>query len=334
MNTALETATKKGAHGAILKVLQEMGRPIGGKQICDQLLLAGIRVRPRTIRLRLKEMDRDGLTRLVSRRSGRELTELGREELLRTNVVRKIGFVAAKIDTLVCRMTFDADRGAGAIVTNVSRIPRRALSRAMEGMKIVFDRGLTMGTRLRLSPKGPSSKTSEIATICSVTVNGVLLKKGIPVSSRFGGLLEIHKNRPLRFVEIIEYRSTTLDPLEIFIQARMTSVGECAKTGSGLVGASFREFPSVALPDVLQAKGMMEKAGLGGILLIGRPGQPLLDIPVGEGLTGMIVVAGLNAIAALREEGIEVELESLAGLEDFGSFSRFEELYDRWYSVR
>ena len=173
---------------------------------------------------------------------------------------------------------------------------------------------------------------SEIATVCSVTVNGVLLKKGIPVSSRFGGLLEIYNNRPLRFVEIIEYRSTTLDPLEIFIQARMTSVRECAKTGSGLVGASFREFPSVALPDVLQAKGMMEKAGLGGILLIGRPGQPLLDIPVGEGLTGMIVVAGLNAIAALREEGIEVELESLAGLEDFGSFSPFEELYDRWYA--
>lgn len=333
---ALETATKKEISRAILRALHELNRPAGGKQICDQLLLAGIRVRPRTIRLRFNEMDREGLTRLVSRRSGRELTELGREELLRTNVVQKIGFVAAKIDTLVCRMTFDGDRGGGqgTIVANVSRIPRYALSRAMEIMKIVFARKLTMGTRLRLSPKGPSSGRSEIATVCSVTLNGILLKKGIPVSSRFGGLLEIHENCPLRFVEIIEYRGTTLDPLEIFIQAHMTSVRECAKTGSGLIGASFREFPSVALPEVLKVKGMMEKAGLGGILLVGRPGQPLLDVPVGEGLTGMIVVAGLNAIAALREEGIEVKLQSMAGLEDFGAFSPFEDLYNRRHAVR
>lgn len=280
------------------------------------------------------EMDRDGLTRLVSRRAGRELTTLGEEELLRINVVRKIGFVASKINTLVCRMTFEGDKKVGTIVTNVSQIPRRTLARAMEGMRAVFDRGLTMGTCLRISPNNPSSKLSEIATVCSVTANGVLLKKGIPVSSRFGGLLEMRKGRPLRFVEIIEYNGTTLDPLEIFIQARMTSVKECARTGSGLIGASFREFPSVAVEDVLQAKEMMEKAGLGGILLMGRPGQPLLDIPVSDGLTGMIVVAGLNAVAALREEGIEVELESLAGLEDFSAFSPFEDLYRRWYSSK
>ncbi len=320
--------------GSILKVLHELKRPVGGQQICRQLLLAGIRARPRTIRLRLNEMDRDGLTRLVSRRAGRELTPLGEEELQRINVVQKIGFVAAKIDSLVCRMTFECDHKVGTIVTNVSQIPRRALSRAIEGMKPIFARRLTMGSCLRVSPNSPASKSSEIATVCSVTVNGVLLKKGIPVSSRFGGLLEIHNNRPLRFVEIIEYNGTTLDPLEIFIQARMTSVRECARTGSGLVGASFREFPSVATQDVLQAKEMMERAGLGGILLIGRPGQPLLDIPVSDGLTGMIVVAGLNAIAALREEGIEVALQSLAGLEDFPTFSPFEEMYHHWYATR
>ena len=317
-------------HRSILRAIEESGRAVGAKQIGTALHVSGIHLQPRTVRLRLLEMDRLGLTRLVSRRAGRQLTPRGREELRRGDVVSKVGFVAARIDSLVCRMGFDLRRVAGTIVSNLAAIPRSGAARALEDMKAVFARKLGMGHMVRLSPDPHRADRIELATICSITVNGVLLKHGVPVTSRFGGLLEMREGRPLRFVEIIEYRGSTLDPLEIFIQAGMTRVRECARTGTGLIGASFREFPSVAVDAVQRVRAGMERAGLGGVMLVGRPGQPLLDVPVGEGRTGMVVLAGLNPVAALRESGVGPEIHSLAGLEEYTAFTAFEIVRNRW----
>ena len=52
------------------------------------------------------------------------------------------------------------------------------------------------------------------ATVCSVTINGVLLKSGVPTESKFGGVLEVRDSKPRRFVAIINYGGTTLDPSE------------------------------------------------------------------------------------------------------------------------
>jgi len=65
----------------------------------------------------------------------------------------------------------------------------------------------------------------------------------------------------------------------------------------------------------------MKVHGIGGILAIGRPSQPLFDIPVSEGYCGMVVLGGLNPIAAVREAGIRVSIQSLAGLLDFSRFT-------------
>ena len=47
----------------------------------------------------------------------------------------------------------------------------------------------------------------------SITLNGVLLKHGIPTTSSFGGLLELREGRAIRFVEMIHYDGTSIDPL-------------------------------------------------------------------------------------------------------------------------
>ena len=62
---------------------------------------------------------------------------------------------------------------------------------------------------------------------------------------------------------------------------------------------------------------------MSGILAIGNPNQPLLDIPVAEGCTGMVIVAGLNPIAALREVDAGMTIRSLAGLERFERFQPY-----------
>jgi repressor of nif and glnA expression len=321
----------------ILKALQEIGEPAGAARIHDRLAANGTMLQPRTVRYYLLQLDREGLTRFVGRRTGREVSERGREELARANVIEKVGFVAAKIDSLGYRMTRSLGSGQGTIIANVATIRENYLARALEDMKPVFARKLGMGSRIAIAretetiggytvPRGQVA----IATVCSVTVNGILLDEGIPVTSRFGGLLELCDGKPVRFVELIEYRGTTLDPLETFIQAGMTRVRECSRTGTGVIGASFREVPSVALADVTRLQKRMAACGLGGILGVGYPNQPLFDIPVSEGRTGIVVVGGLNPIAAIHEAGAPVEIQSLAGLEEFGHFQPFDLVRDRF----
>ena len=74
----------------------------------------------------------------------------------------------------------------------------------------------------------------------------------------------------------------------------------------------------------------MDKLGLGGILALGRPGLPLFDIPVSEGMVGMVVAGGLNPVAAIHEAGTRIAIHSLAGLEDMDRFKSFQELRDRY----
>jgi repressor of nif and glnA expression len=307
-----------------LKTLEKVSHPLGAARIADALRGMGIDLQPRTIRFHLLQMEASGLTRLVTRRRGRILTDRGREELAGAAVMDKVGFVAAKVDTLGYQMTFEHSRAQGTVILNVSFIERHLRRRALTEMKYVFDQGLGMGNKLILAHAGERvcgitvpDDVIAVGTVCSVTVNGILLHEGIPVTSRYGGLLEMRDGRPVRFVELVQYSGTSLDPLEIFIKAGMTRVRNAARTGTGLIGASFREVPSVAVEDIRRISSGMAKHGLGGILTLGRPNQPLFDIPVSEGRTGMIVVGGLNPIAAVHEAGIEVSSRSLAGLEDF-----------------
>jgi len=321
----------------ILKALFDIGVPAGAARITQRLQAAGIDLRPRTVRFYLLQMDREGLTQSVSRRSGRRLTERGREELNSANVFEKVGFVAARVDSLGYRMSFKCQTGKGTVVANTALIRRRDLSRALSEINGVFDKRLGMGSRAAMADSGSTlggqvvpAGFVALGTVCSVTVNGILLHESIPVTSRFGGLLEMREGRPVRFVELMEYSGTTVDPLEVFIGAGMTGVRQCARTGNGAIGASFREVPSVAIDDLKRIQKHMDQRGLSGILAIGSPNQPLLDIPVAEGRIGLIVIGGLNPLAALHEAGIQTSLHSLAALEDSKSFVTFDILYRRY----
>lgn len=331
-------ATDDGkTRAAILKALSDIGVAAGAARISARLEATGISLRPRTIRFHLLQMDRDGLTRLISRRSGRSLTERGKQELARTNVLDRVGFVAARADALGYRMDFECRTGHGTVVASTALLRRRDLSRALAEISSVFGKHLSMGNRIAMAGSGsalgggivPPGHVA-LATVSGVAVDGILMREGIPVTSRFGGLLELREGQPVRFVQLIEYSGTTVDPLEIFIAAAMTSVGRCAATGDGAVGASFREIPSTAVGDVRRIHELMGQRGLSGILAIGTPNQPLLHIPVAEGRTGVIVIDGLNPFAALHEAGIQVSLNSMAALEDYGSFAAFDTLYRRY----
>ena len=328
------TETRSGrARGAILRALHRASGPVGAARLAEMLAGMGVDLRPRAVRYHLLHLDRAGLTRTVDRRHGRVLTDRGVDEVLRAGAVEKVGFIASQVDDLGYRMTFDLRTGAGSMVVNVARIDERDLPRSIQQIEPVVRARLGMGSRLILGRAGERVGDYVVpydcvafGTACSVAVNGILLKYGIPVVSRYGGLLEMAGGRPVRFVELLEYRGTTVDPLAIFIRAGMTRVLAAARTGDGLVGASFREIPAVAVPDVRRIQREMQRHDLGAILEIGRPSRPLLDIPVQEGRAGMIVLGGLNSFAALQESGIPVHIEPLAGLADIAGFRSFRDI--------
>ena len=321
------------ARSAILRALDELGEPAGALKISEVISGMGIPLQARSIRFHLLKMDREGLTHCVGKHEGRTITETGKKELARISVLRKVGFIGSRMDELGYRMTFDTRTGAGSVVSNVAIINQSDLSRSIHYMKPVFLSGLSMGNRLAIEMWGgricntdvPRGKII-ISTICSVTINGLFLKAGIPVVSRFGGLLEMKNHSPRRFIELTEYQGTSIDPHKIFIMANMTKIAKYAAEGSGTIGVSFREFPSIALEEAKKLIQAMRDMDLNGVLIVGRPNYPLLDIPVSEGRTGMITIDGLNPIAALHEAGISVELNPLSGLEEIARYVSFEDI--------
>jgi len=294
----------------ILKVLDDVDRPLGSTRIARELHAQGIDLSHRTIRNYLLHMDKAGLTHSLGKR-GREITLRGKMELRGADTVDKVGFLASTVDALAYRMAFDLERWTGKAIINVSLLDPADLQPAIEEMLKVYSAGLGMGRLAAVAGEGerlggfeiPHGKCG-IATICSITINGVLLKAGIATHSRFGSLLEIRHGRPHRFTQIINYDGTTIDPLEIFVRGKMTEVRRAVNTGTGIVGASFREIPTAAINEVERINSEIEKTGLGAAFVIGRPNQMVLDVPVMQGRTGMIVMAGLNPIAAVEEHGI------------------------------
>jgi len=138
----------------------------------------------------------------------------------------------------------------------------------------------------------------------------------MPIESKMGGLLQIEGGKPLRFTEMIDYAGSTLDPHEVFIKSRMTSVREAAE-GNGKVLAGLREIPAACVHEAEALIRRIESAGVGRVLLLGKPGQAVLGMPVGSERVGLVVPGGLNPVAACEEWGIETESQALSALVEY-----------------
>jgi len=316
----------------LLSALNQSREPVSSKQLAEQLAVAGHVLSERTIRLYLHQMDEDGLTVQHGKR-GRMITEKGLGELRAVELFQRGGYLSAKIDQMTYDMTFDLPTCTGQVVVNTSLVDARQLATCVDKVCRVFTQGFAMGNRLALLPPGesvgdlvvPDDKLG-FCTVCSITLNGVLLKHGVPTVSRFGGLLEMRKGRPTRFVEMIHYDGTSIDPLEIFIRSGMTDYNGAIRDGNGLIGASFREMPENSRDLVVQLAERLSAIGLGAFMEVGLPGQPILGVPVSQGRIGSLVIGGLNPIAILEEMGFRIYSRALSGLLEYNRLIHCEEL--------
>lgn len=317
----------------ILRILHESPEPVGARIIARRMQDHGVTLSERGVRYHLKMMDDRGLTRLIGRHDGRAITEQGIEEIGNARVRDKIGFAISRIEILAYRTSLDLDRRQGLIPVNISFFPKKVFKKALEMMKPAFSAGIHVSELVGCADEG--ARLGELtvpagyigfATVCSIVVNGILLKNGIPMDSRFGGILQVKDGKPLRFVELINYSGSSLDPSEVFIRGRMTSVRQAAEKGEGKILSNFREIPVPALKLVDKLITDLRNAGIGGVLAIGEIGEPICQIPVDMNRVGMILYGGLNPVACARETGIEVENRAMSTVMDYQELQNFWEL--------
>ena len=317
---------------AILKVLSESSESLGSIIIARELERHGIFLSERAVRYHLRITDERGFTQPAGR-DGRMLTPRGLEELRMALAPEQVGFILEKLELLAFRTTFDPSKRIGQLPINTSLIEKDKFKKALSVMSDIFKAGICVSELVAIASEGeklgsvviPMGKMG-LATVCSVTINGVLLKAGIPIESRFGGVLQIKDSKPKRFVAIINYAGTSLDPSEQYIRAGMTAVTDAAKTGSGKILANFREVPAASRAIVQEKVTMLKEAGIGGVYALGNTSEPICQIAVGVNRVGMVLLGGLNPIAAAVEAGIEIENIAESGLVDFQQLKSFWQL--------
>ena len=316
----------------ILKVLSESSEPLGSITIARELERHGVFLSERGVRYHLRITDERGYTQPLGR-NGRLLTPQGLEELRMALAPEQVGFIVEKLELLAFRTTFDPQKRTGQLPINTSLIDKDRFKKALAAMSPAFKAGICVSELVATASEGeklgsvviPRGKIG-LATVCSVVINGVLLKSGVPIESKFGGVLEVSDSKPRRFVAIISYAGTSLDPSEQYIRAGMTGVSETAKTGKGKILANFREIPASPKTIVEEKIAMLREAGIGGVYAMGNTSEPICQIAVGLNRVGIVLLGGLNPVAAAVEAGIEVESIAESGLIDYQQIRSFWQL--------
>ena len=310
----------------ILKVLSESREPIGARIIARRMEEQGVAMSERTVRYHLRLMDERRLTSLVGRRDGRVITDLGANEIEDARVHDKIAFAITRIETLAFRTDFDPRSRQGLVPVNVSLCSKQDFPDLLEAMIPAFDHGLCASELVAVASEGerlgdvyvPSGKVG-LATVCSIVINGALLKAGIPVDPRFGGILQIKHEAPLRFSELIYYSGSSLNPSEAFVRAKMTSVGEVIARGRGKILANFRLIPAICQGRAEEVLKALSDAGIGGVLCIGKAGEAVCEIPVEMNKIGMVMTDGLNPVVCAQEKGIESINYAMSTMMDYSA---------------
>jgi repressor of nif and glnA expression len=232
-------------------------------------------------------------------------------------------FVNHSIDDFAMKVTYRPDAHEGRLVYNLSLVRNEDLEFAIGTLKDAYKTRVAASGLVKLLSSGeridnfvvPKGQTG-ICTVCSVTFDGLLIRQGIPINPIGGGVVEIENRTPIRFIHMILYEYTTIDPLQVLNSLRLTSVTNVMRRGSGNILANIREFHMEAEPLVGEVLDELTNSSFIGVLEVGMPNVSLLGVPVSPQFIAIAAVGGTNAIAAIREGGRWVETHSMKGLMD------------------
>ena len=298
----------------ILRVLANRDQPTGSKVIADELKEKGFNLGERAVRYHMQILDEKGYTEKKSY-SGRVITDLGREKLEKGLIYDQVDFIYSKFEEMIYLTDFTYMTQEGNVVVNTSTIYNEE---SIEIMKEIYKSGLSVSPYVNINEDKTTGEI-EVTTICGTTIDGVLLKEGIPTQPQYGGLLKIENNQPVKFTEIISYKKTSVTPLDAFANSSLTSVLDVITKGSGLIPANFRLIPGVARERTIEIVKELIKIGIGGVIGISKEGEDLLGLPVPDGMVGMAIIGGITPFCAVKEMGGDIDLKIAEKLQDFNS---------------
>jgi hypothetical protein len=216
----------------ILRILSEQDKAIGSKVIANELKNKGYNLGERAVRYHMQILDEKGFSKRKGY-SGRIITESGRKKLEKGLIYDQVDFIYSKFEEMMYKTNFDFEKKTGKIIVNKSNVLDES---AFEVVKNVFDAGLAVSPLISVEKnKIGESLGYSIKTICSTTIDGILLSNGIASQPIYGGLVNVEDYTPTNFTELISYKKTSMSPLNAFIAKDMTSVREVVKNGNGII---------------------------------------------------------------------------------------------------
>lgn len=310
----------------ILRIINESDSAIGARIIADKMRERGYQIGERGVRYHLRILDERGLTARKGY-SGRVLTENGLQELEDGLIGHRVGFIITNIDDLIYKTNIDIKTGEGDVIANTALIDKDDFEEAIDIIAALNESPFSISPYVRIyEENSPDFKVPEgmmgIATVCSITIDGILTKNGIPVNTKYGGLIQIMAGNPTAFSDLISFDGTTIDPMRIFMARKMSSVLDTYETGSGKLLANVREIPVSAKDYAVEILDKAKEIDINGVIKFGEPGSPVLRAPISPGKIGLAIYAGINNLAAVEESGINISIHPISAITNYKNMSK------------
>ncbi|WP_458403397.1 NrpR regulatory domain-containing protein [Methanobrevibacter sp.] len=229
----------------------------------------------------------------------------------------KLPLLLSKSWNLIQQVDFDVEKRKGDIIANVSYVKKEDLDESLKIMGETYNNNPKyINPYYKLLNHPTDNDKVGIATICSLTIDGLLINNGIMCNPVYSGLLEL--TEPPTFIELISYTGTTIDPHKIFISKNMTSI---SKDGIGKILASFKEIPYISRDYAVHLLDILKNTGFS-IYKIGKPREVTYNAKAENYNFGIVAGGGLNTIGAIREHGIPIEVKSIETLVPFEEMDR------------
>ena len=229
-----------------------------------------------------------------------------------------IPFLLSKSWNLIQQVNFNVEKRKGDIIANVSYIKRNDIDTALEIMEDTYNSNPKyINPYYKLVDHPTDDSKVGIATICSLSIDGLLINNGIMSNPIYGGLLEL--TEPPLFIDLISYNGTTVDPHKIFLSKNMTAIS--TNIGTKKILASFKEVPYIAREYAVHLLDILKNTGFS-IYKIGKPREVTYNAKADNYNFGIVAGSGLNTIGAIKEKGIDIDVKAIEKLIPFEEMDR------------
>jgi repressor of nif and glnA expression len=295
----------------ILRILKEHREPMGAKRLSEILAKRGFVLTDRAVQYYLRYLDEMGFTRKVGN-TGRVLTKEGTAETESALVGDRIGFIISKLERLAFRSTFDPATGTGEVAYNLSCVPEEEAEGVVRSFEKVSQAGYGFFPSCRILDRDPRVPEGQVGilSLCSITIDGVLQRAGIPVLMAYGGRVSFESGAVRGFLDLIGYRGSTIDPLQLFISAGLTSIGSVVASGVGVALANVREVPVPAMGRVTELLSQMGRWGFSPPVGMGNQ---IFNLAHSPHHISIVSYSGMNMVGHGVEDGFHIRTEIGAG---------------------